>query len=155
MKADLNAALRSLPHGPEFRFVERLVELIPGVEATAEYTLRAEADFLAGHFPGEPIMPGVLMLEAAAQLAGIVAQSDPQRAPSPRLRLTAIRNAKILGAAAPGEVLRLHARVTGRMGELVQAAVSVNVNGRELLRGEVTLAGSNVAGQEFSPPVRA
>lgn len=141
----MNEALKSLPHGPEFRFVDRVLDLAPGIEARAEYTLRAETPFLAGHFPGEPMMPGVLMLEAGAQLAGIVAQSDPARKAAERLRLTAIRNVKIFGAALPGETLRIRARVTGRMGELVQAAIEVGVNGKELLRGEVTLAGSNSA----------
>jgi 3-hydroxyacyl-[acyl-carrier-protein] dehydratase len=141
----MNEALKSLPHGPEFRFVDRVVSLQPGIEGSAEYTLPEDAPFLAGHFPGEPIMPGVLMLEAGAQFAGIVAQSDPERKAAERLRLTAIRSVKIFGAALPGETLRIRARVTGRMGELVQAAIEVGVDGKELLRGEVTLAGSDRA----------
>lgn len=155
MRSDFASALRSLPHGPEFRFIDSITNLVPGVEGTGEYRVRAESEFLAGHFPGEPMMPGVLMLEAGAQLAGVVIQSDPKRAPSPSLRLTGIRSAKIFGAAKPGETMRLHARITGQMGGLVQAAVVVSVGERELLRGEVVLSGSNLPGQEAAPPLRA
>ncbi len=74
-------ALSFLPHGPEFRFVDRVIELDPGKQGRGEYTLRGNEDFLRGHFPGAPLMPGVLVAEAGAQLAGVVAQSDPTREP--------------------------------------------------------------------------
>jgi 3-hydroxyacyl-[acyl-carrier-protein] dehydratase len=83
----------------------------------------------------------VLLVEAAAQLAGVVAQSDPQILPMPGLKLTAIRGAKILGAARPGDVILVEARVTGRMGNLVQAQASASVNGQVLLQAELTLSG--------------
>src|SRR6185369_105155 len=101
----LAEALASLPHGPEFRFVDRLLELDPGKSGAGEYTVRADEPFLRGHFPGQPIFPGVLLVEAAAQVAGTVAQSDPQIPPMPGLKLTAMRAIKISGTARPGEVL--------------------------------------------------
>jgi len=70
------AALQRLPHGPEFRFIDRLIELEPGKRGVGQYTVRGDEPFLRGHFPGEPMMPGVLLVEAAAQLAGVLAQSD-------------------------------------------------------------------------------
>lgn len=135
-------ALARLPHGPEFRFVDRLLALEPGVSGTGSYTLRGDEAFLRGHFPGEPLLPGVLLLEAAAQLAGVVAQSDPGRVPLAGLKLTAIRAAKILGTARPGETVTLHARVTGRMGNLIQAQATATVCGTLVLQCEVTLAGT-------------
>ena len=87
------------------------------------------------------MMPGVLLLEAAAQLAGTVAQSDPTIPPLPGLKLTAVRGAKILGTALPGEVIRLEARVVGRLNNLVQAQASASVNGRPVLETELTLSG--------------
>src|SRR5262245_47217599 len=141
MDDTLIAALKSLPHGPEFRFVDRLSSLNPGKHGTAEYTVRGDELFLRGHFPGQPLMPGVLLIEAAAQLAGAVAQADPQIPPMPGLKLTAIRAAKIIGTAHPGEVIRLEASVAGRMGNLVQAQTSATVNGRIILQAELTLSG--------------
>ncbi|MBL9175188.1 MAG: beta-hydroxyacyl-ACP dehydratase [Verrucomicrobiales bacterium] len=137
----MNAALERLPHGPEFRFLDRMVSLEPGVSGVGEYALRGDEGFLRGHFPGDPMMPGVLLLEAAAQLAGVVAQSDPALVPLPGLKLTAIRAAKILGTARPGDVVVLHARVTGRMGPLIQAQATATLRGTLLLQCEVTLAG--------------
>lgn len=135
-------ALRHLPHGPEFRFVDRLLELEPGKRGVGEYRVRGDEAFLQGHFPGQPIMPGVILVEAVAQLAGVVAQCDPAVPPLPGLKLTAIRAAKILGTAAPGETLTLRAEITGRMGKLVQARGTAETGGRVLLRMEVVLAGA-------------
>ena len=134
-------ALSFLPHGPEFRFLDRVTELDPGKHGRGEYRLRSDESFLRGHFPGSPLMPGVLVVEACAQLAGVVAQSDPTREPLRDLKLTALRSIKILGAVLPGEVLQLEAKVTGRMAGLVQASVSARVDDRAILQGEVTLSG--------------
>src|ERR1039458_1475252 len=73
----LQLVMRSLPHGPEFRFAARMVSLTPGVKGVGEYRVRGDEYYLRGHLPGEPIFPGVLLVEAGAQVAGIVAQEDP------------------------------------------------------------------------------
>jgi len=137
----MHEALKSLPHGPEFRFVDRLLKLEPGKSGSGEYTVRGDEPFLRGHFPGQPIFPGVLLVEAAAQLAGTVAQSDPQIAPLAGLKLTAMRGIKILGTARSGEVIHLEAKVLNRLGNLIQAQVSATVNGQTVMHGELTLSG--------------
>ncbi len=137
----LATALALLPHGPEFRFVDRLTALEPGVRGEGEYTVRGDEPFLRGHFPGDPMMPGVLLVEAAAQLAGIVAQSDPNHAPMPGLKLTALRGVKILGTARPGETICLRAELKARLGNLVHATATAMVGGNIVLQTEVTLAG--------------
>jgi 3-hydroxyacyl-[acyl-carrier-protein] dehydratase len=139
---DLQTALSLLPHGPEFRFVDKLLSLTPGREGAGEYTVRGDEPLLRGHFPDEPLFPGVLLVEAAAQLAGVVAQSDPQIPPLPGLKLTAFRQVKILGSARPGEIIRLEARITGRLGSLIQAQAVASVNGQAVLQAELTLSGS-------------
>src|SRR5271170_5148931 len=100
---DLQRALSLLPHGVEFRFIDRLVNLNPGQSGEGEYKVRGDEPFLRGHFKDEPIFPGVLLVEAAAQLAGVVAQSDPKIPPLAGLKLTALRNVKISGTAKPDE----------------------------------------------------
>jgi 3-hydroxyacyl-[acyl-carrier-protein] dehydratase len=137
----LSQALQLLPHGAEFRFVDRLLKLDPGRSATAELRVNPDAPFLRGHFPQQPMFPGVLLIEAGAQLAGIVAQSDPQIAPLPGLKLTAVRAVKIVGTAKPGEIIRLEATVSGRLNNLVQAEVAATVEGRTIMQGALTLSG--------------
>ena len=141
MREDFLQALEHLPHGAEFRFLDRLLALEPGKSGIGEYTVRGDESFLRGHFPDEPIFPGVLLIEAAAQLAGTVAQSDPGITPLSNLKLTALRSVKIPGSAKPGEVIRLEATIIGRLGKLVQAHAKAEVHGQTVLTAEITLSG--------------
>jgi 3-hydroxymyristoyl/3-hydroxydecanoyl-(acyl carrier protein) dehydratase len=118
-----------------------MISLTPGKEGVGEYTVRGDEYFLRGHMPGEPIMPGVLMAEAAAQVAGMVAQEDPANPRWPRLKLTALRALKILGAVRPGNTLRIEASITAVLGDMIQAQVSASVAGVKVLTTEVTLSG--------------
>ena len=142
----LRAALGRLPHGPEFRFLDRLVSLVPGKEGVGTYRVHGDVPFLRGHFPGDPILPGVLLLEAVAQLAGVVAQSDPAIPPLADLRLTAVRGAKILGSARPGQDVRLEVWITGRLGGLIQARGRASVDAQEVLVTELTFTGKPPTG---------
>jgi 3-hydroxyacyl-[acyl-carrier-protein] dehydratase len=139
----LDIALARLPHGPEFRFVDRLLSLDPGKSGVAEYQVREDEPFLRGHFPGRPMFPGVLLIEAAAQLAGVVVQSDPNIAPLLDLKLAGFRRIKITGTAKPGEVLRFQAKATGRLATLVQVEIAGWVNSQPIFRGELTLSGED------------
>ena len=145
MPDPLQEALQSLPHGPEFRFLDSLLSWVPGKEGVGEYRVRGDEYFLRGHFAGNPMLPGVLLVEAAAQLAGVVAQHDPALAPLSDLKLTALRAVKILGTARPGETLRLQVRITGRLGPLVQAEGEAFVSGKKVLAVELTLSGSSIS----------
>lgn len=143
MKEPLANALQALPHGPEFRFLDRLLALDPGKSGTAEYFVRGDEPFLRGHFPGQPLFPGVLLIEGAAQLAGTVAQSDPHHQPLTGVKLTALHGVKILGTARPGEVIQFAARIAGRMGNLIQAEASASVGGRVVIQAQITLSGES------------
>jgi 3-hydroxyacyl-[acyl-carrier-protein] dehydratase len=69
-----------LPHRPPFRFVDAVDELVDGQRIVARYRVTGEEPFLAGHFPGNPVFPGVLQLEALAQAGGIALLSDARYA---------------------------------------------------------------------------
>lgn len=129
-----------LPHGPQFRFVDRVTDLQPGKSGVAVYTVRGDEDFLRGHFPGNPIMPGVLLIEAVAQLAGCVGQAG-REIPLKNLKLAGVRHAKISGTARPGETLELSVAITGQMANVFQATGTASVGGRVVLQAEVILAG--------------
>lgn len=141
MPDPLAEALQRLPHGPEFRFLDRLLELDPGRRGAGEYLVRGDEAFLRGHFPGEPLLPGVLLVEAAAQLAGVVAQCDPTLPPLAGLKLTGVRAAKFSGSARPGQRVQLRAVVTRRFGPLIHAQVEAAVEGQTVLTAEVILGG--------------
>jgi len=153
MPDPLHEALSLLPHGPEFRFLDRVLSLVPGKSAIGEYQVRGDEYYLRGHFPGEPIFPGVLLVEAGAQLAGVVAQNDPAIPPLTGLKLTALRVVKILGTARPGETVRIEAAVTGRLGGLVQAEASAFVAGMKVMSAELALSGTLEGNGDRAPSV--
>jgi 3-hydroxymyristoyl/3-hydroxydecanoyl-(acyl carrier protein) dehydratase len=141
-ESDLFQALSSLPHGPEFRFIDELTELEPGIAGKARWTLKGGEEFLRGHFPHAPLMPGVLMIEALAQLGGILVQTRPGIAPLKNLRLTAVRQIKILGSITPGQSLHLSGSLQGMLDTLGQVIGEIRDDaGNVILTGSVTLAG--------------
>ncbi|HXP62607.1 MAG TPA: hypothetical protein VN829_19055 [Dongiaceae bacterium] len=142
MSDPLEDALKSLPHGPEFRFVDRLLSLVPGQKGVGEYRVRGDEYYLRGHLQGEPLFPGVLLIEAAAQVAGTVAQNDPDFPAFEGLKLTALRSVKLLGTARPGETVVLEATITGRLGHLIQAKATASVSGVQVMSAELTLCGA-------------
>jgi 3-hydroxymyristoyl/3-hydroxydecanoyl-(acyl carrier protein) dehydratase len=140
--ADLFQALSSLPHGPSFRFVDELVELVPGISATGRWTLKGDEAFLEGHFPGHPLLPGVIMIESLAQLGGVLAQSDRGENPLRNVRLTAVRQFKILGSIPPGQTLTIHAKRDAVMPGLVQISGEIlTADGTKLASGSIVLSG--------------
>lgn len=134
--------LQALPHGPEFRFIGEMTDLDPGISGSATYEITGEEPFLKGHFPGHPLWPGVLMIEAIAQLGGVIAQSDPREPTLTDLRLTSVKNAKILGSSPPGTILKIEAKVEGRLGNLIQITGLVSTGETKLASAVVMLSGS-------------
>lgn len=119
-----------------------MVELTPGVSARAVWRLKGGEEFLRGHFPGAPLMPGVLMIEALAQLGGILIQTRPGEPPLKNLRLTAVRQIKILGSITPGQSLHLSGSLQGVLDTLGQISGEIRDDaGNVILTGAVTLAG--------------
>ena len=82
------------------------------------------------------------MIEAIAQLGGVVVQTDRENPPMSDLRLTGVRGAKILGAAVPGDLLEIRAKVEGRLGGLAQVAGEVHGPGGVLATAKITLSGT-------------
>lgn len=135
-------ALSALPHGPSFRFIDELVEVQSGVSAIARWTLKGDEAFLEGHFPGNPMLPGVIMIEALAQLGGILAQSDRGDHPLKNVRLTAVRQFKILGSIPPGQTLTIQVKRDAVMPGLVQISGEITTSdGTKLATGSVVLCG--------------
>lgn len=119
---------RVLPHRDPFVWVSRVLECEPGASITAELDVDPELPLFAGHFPGHPVLPGVIIMEALAQCASIAVLQSPE------LRgcigfLTGIDAAKFRRQVAPGETVTLRATIVKSSRRLVVAEVEASVDG--------------------------
>jgi len=95
---------------------------------------------LAGHFPGNPLIPGVILTEALAQTAGIAAASGYPTEERPFFLLSAIRGMKFQRAARPEEVIHLRAERLAQVDDLVQFGVKATVDGAAVAEGQLVLS---------------
>jgi 3-hydroxyacyl-[acyl-carrier-protein] dehydratase len=123
-----------LPHRPPFIFVDSVTRLEPGSLAECSKTFRKSESFFAGHFPGNAIVPGVLLIEGMAQTAGI-AVGGPEK----MFLLAAIRSMKFLRPVLPEESIDFSARKLGDVGGLVQCSVEARVGQHLAAEGQIIL----------------
>ena len=110
---DIHKILRLLPHRYPFLLVDRVVEITPGQEIAAYKCVSINEPFFQGHFPGDPFMPGVLIIEAMAQAGGLMVleQFPPEELENKLVLFSAIENAKFRRPVRPGDRLDLRCRL--------------------------------------------
>ncbi len=119
-----------LPHRDPFLFVSELRSVEPGASASGAWQLTGDEAFFAGHFPGRPTLPGVLMVEALAQLGGVAVLADPAHAGKLPL-FGGIERARFRRQVVPGDLLELQVTL-GRM-----SARAGKGSGRATVNGEL------------------
>ena len=119
---------RILPHRPPFLFIDRVVE-IDGQQVTAVRTFRDDEDFFRGHFPGNPIVPGVLLLEAMAQAVAYLAM---RQNPGAEVYLTGVDRARFRKPVRPGDEVVLSARIEGKRMGVLRARCEARVGGERV-----------------------
>ncbi|HEV8184543.1 MAG TPA: 3-hydroxyacyl-ACP dehydratase FabZ family protein [Chthoniobacterales bacterium] len=139
----LDSELASLPHRSPFVFVKKLLAIQPGISADCTTWFEHDDPMFAGHFPGNPLVPGVIITEALAQSAGIAAASGYPETKRPLFLLSAIRRMKFPRPARPGDCIHLRADRLAEVQGLVQFAVRATVEGVSVAEGQIVLAVSS------------
>jgi 3-hydroxymyristoyl/3-hydroxydecanoyl-(acyl carrier protein) dehydratase len=143
LPSPLDAAelMRILPHRPPFFFLRRLREWTPGRRALAEVEFDGSEEFLRGHFPGHPIVPGVILVEACAQAAGLALAQPTDRVPTAARppSLAKIRAMRFRAPVAPREPLEVEARVATRFANSGVVEVVVRRAGVTVAEGELAI----------------
>ncbi|PWU05934.1 MAG: 3-hydroxyacyl-[acyl-carrier-protein] dehydratase FabZ [Verrucomicrobia bacterium] len=126
-----------LPHRPPFLFVDKAIEIKPGISAYCRKIFDAADPMFQGHFPGNPLVPGVLLTEALAQTAGLILK--PRRLDGYFL-LAAIQRMKFPASAHPGDSIDLFSTLTTNMENLHRFRVWAKVAEKVVAEGEVVLS---------------
>lgn len=142
---DVEKITSILPHRNPFLFVDRVIKIIKDHRIVAEKDLFYDDYFFAGHFPGNPMMPGVLVSEALAQTSGLLlglSLGKENQAVDHKMRnfFLANVNIKFFNPAKPGETLRLEARLKKKYGKFFLFEVATDVLKRRIAKGTLTLA---------------
>ena len=117
-----------LPHRPPFLFVDEITALEPGEQAVGTWTLTGEEDFFAGHFPGRPTLPGVLMCEAIAQVGAVALLTDERYAGKLPL-FGGLDSARFRRQVGPGDTLELRVEIGRLSARAGKGSGTATVNG--------------------------
>ena len=137
MELDIKEIMEILPHRPPFLLVDRITECEPGQRASGIKCVTMNEPFFQGHFPGHPVMPGVLILEALAQTGAVAALSLPENKGKLAL-FGGVKNARFKRPVVPGDVLELSCELTAWRSGVGFGKGVARVDGKIAAQAELT-----------------
>ena len=137
MKLDIHQIMELLPHRYPFLLIDRVLDIADGKRLTAIKNVTVNEPFFPGHFPGQPVMPGVLILEAMAQATGLLAFSQMGDAHKDKLYLlVAIDKARFRHRVMPGDQLEIDVELKRNMRGIGQFQCQARVDGEVVAEAE-------------------
>ncbi|MBQ8184709.1 MAG: 3-hydroxyacyl-ACP dehydratase FabZ [Lachnospiraceae bacterium] len=136
MTLDSKQIMEILPHRQPLLLVDRIDELEPGKRAVGRKCVSYNEPFFAGHFPGEPVMPGVLQIEALAQVGAVALLSLPEYKGKLAF-FGGINNAKFKRMVVPGDVLIMEVEISKRKGPIGSGIAKAYVDGQLAVSAEL------------------
>jgi 3-hydroxyacyl-[acyl-carrier-protein] dehydratase len=135
---EINEIMKILPHAYPFLLVDRVVEIEPGKRIVGIKNVTYNEPFFPGHFPGHPIMPGVLIVEAMAQTAGVLAfKSMPQEEQGKPVYFLGIDNVRFRKPVVPGDQIRLELEITKHRQAIWGFRGKASVDGKSVAEAEL------------------
>ncbi len=131
---NINEIMKHLPHRYPFLLVDRIVESNPGISAVGIKNVTINEPFFQGHFPDQPIMPGVLIIEAMAQVAGILAFCSGVEGKS--VYFMSVEKAKFRRPIVPGDQVRMEVKLLHRRGNVWKFSGAAMVEGKVVSEAE-------------------
>lgn len=128
-----------IPHRHPFLLIDTIEELEVGVRAVGKKCVSANEPFFVGHFPGNPVMPGVLIIEALAQVGAVAMLSQPEWK-GKTAYFAGINNARFREKVLPGDVLMLETTIIKVKGPVGVGKAVATVNGKKAAEAELTFA---------------
>jgi len=138
---DIDGILKRLPHRYPFLMVDRVLEIVPGKSIVAVKNISANEEYFQGHFPGYPVMPGVLIIEALAQAGGLLAYETA--AADERiwiLYLVGVEESRFKQTVRPGDQLVLRVALDKRRRNLWRFTCVAEVDGKPVAEAQILMA---------------
>ena len=144
LPVDVNRIRALLPHRYPFLLVDRVLELEPNKRILASKCVSINEPFFQGHFPGHPVMPGVLVLEALAQAGGLLTQLSAEAQAVAKQEklfyLVKIDNARFSNMVVPGDVLLLEVKLKRMIRNMAMYECSASVDGKQVASADILCA---------------